>query len=388
MWGLYLFLFAALLFGSCKPNRKYGIVKGEPVAIIMGMNSAEYQLENIMRVHKVVSLEANSDSYIVQIEKIIEYDHKLFILDELANKLLVFSEDGSFLHSVGKKGPGPGEFQNIVDFDLHIEKKQLYILDIDKRAIFKYDIDGRFISEFRLPFQGYRFSIHQNRMAFYTGYFDEESSNLIITDLNGVVVDRLFKFDPNNQLMKFNFTGGITSNKSGFLYSDAASNNIYQIDDKGITVKYRVDFGYRMWPEEDRMRHEDFFSAVRKGELNFLRKDYEETESAIVFEYNQYDEKKVETKFTNNPRIGFFSKKHAITFTSENFPDNVLYTVISGPKGVMKNDLFISFLDVSRLANDMQKVTKLSEILHDQFNITNNILDSDNNPLLVIYEIL
>lgn len=388
MRTIYLPLFAVMLLSSCNSNSKYKkITEAEPIDIIIGENKGEYRLENVMEIQKVIPLEATSDSYLIQIEKIIEHENKLFVLDELTNRLLVFSNNGKYLYAVGKKGSGPGEFQNIVDFSLHIDEQELVALDIEKRALLKFDIHGNFIKEVRLPFQGYRFSIHHDKMAFYTGYFNEDNSNLIITDLNGRILDRLFIFEPNRQLMKFNFTGGITSNKNGFLYSDAASNSIYQVEDTGIALKYRVDFGQQMWQEEDLMKHEDFFEAVMNGELNFLRKDYEETESAIVFEFNQYDKTKIGTKFTNNPRIALYSKRDSMTYSPENFPNNVLYTVISGPKGVLENDFFVSILDPSRLAGAQEKEAELSNILKDRFNIDSNF-DSEKNPVLIIYRIL
>ncbi len=79
--------------------------------------------------------------------------------------------------------------------------------------------------------------------------------------------------------MFFPFSGYLTRNKWGTLYSDACSNEIYQISPGGESnLKYKMEFGDRAWPESRKTEFYPFFDELQKFQLDFLHNFYEENE--------------------------------------------------------------------------------------------------------------
>ncbi|MCF8360947.1 MAG: 6-bladed beta-propeller [Prolixibacteraceae bacterium] len=83
----------------------------------------------------------NSDlCQIVDPNKVVFNENRYYVLDFL-KALYVFDNEGNYLHQIGNKGKGPGEFIEIRDFDISRDGK-IVILDFNR--ILKYDKDGSF----------------------------------------------------------------------------------------------------------------------------------------------------------------------------------------------------------------------------------------------------
>lgn len=62
-------------------------------------------------------------------------NHNIYILDNEFAQIKVFSEDGEYLRSIGKRGPGPGELSDPQDFT--VTKDAIFVAD-GNRSIVKY----------------------------------------------------------------------------------------------------------------------------------------------------------------------------------------------------------------------------------------------------------
>ena len=62
--------------------------------------------------------------------------------------ILVFSEDGKFIRSIGSRGQGPGEYNYINCLAFDEINNRLFIFS--SRKIICYDLNGKFLSEFKL----------------------------------------------------------------------------------------------------------------------------------------------------------------------------------------------------------------------------------------------
>ncbi len=74
---------------------------------------------------------------------------KLIIWDAGQGKFYLLSKEGKFLKSFGKKGQGPGEYQQAVGFGTYDSK--IWLLDVSQK-ILEFDLNGNFLNEKKLNF--------------------------------------------------------------------------------------------------------------------------------------------------------------------------------------------------------------------------------------------
>jgi len=378
-------ILVTLLF-SC--NHQYGNTVNQAIThekIEFSSKLTPYKLHDVFQNIKSIPLETNEKSFITSIEKIRVFNEEFYILDAITNNLYVFNKNGKFMHKIGSIGSGPNEFQNIVDFEIDYLENSVVALDIDKRALLYFKPDGEYITTVSLPFQAYRFSILNNHIALYTGYYNDDFVNLVIVDKNMNIIKKLFPYPQEGvDLMKFSFTGHITNNGEQFIYSDALSSNIHKLDIDGVeTNNYEINFVSNTLLENDIYKHDDFFEKIKRGQLNYLRKDFEVTSNNIVFEYNEatFGQNKIVKKL----RTGFYLKKENELLTYKNFPTSTVLELISGPKGLINQTDFISIIEHDKFKNYIERQGILDEEYLQYYSQSKS--SEELNPILFIYSL-
>ena len=381
-------IFFTVVFFSCKTtvNEVNNNYKIKPVEVKLE-NDTSYQadfkshLSNI----EVISLESSEQCFISRIEKVYYTNGFIYVLDEATNNLFLFSSTGKFIRKIGERGTGPGEYIDIADFEINPSNGNVLILAIEKQSLLEFDRKGVFLGAIKLPFLSYRFSfLNSSRLLFFNGYFDDDLHNLKITDLSGNLISQSFKFPTNQGLMKFAFTGNLTKNTNGGLYSDATSSVIYQInDDETIYPKYTIKFKDNAWPEKDRYHHEEFFESIQRGEVNFLRNNYEESLTTLFFSFN----KKVSStnKTVNNVNKVFFLKGTNKIFGPNSFKDDFLYDILTEAKGRTQDDRFISIIEPELYLSQYPNVIR-EETISSELKLILSNLKAESNPILFIYD--
>jgi hypothetical protein len=95
----------------------------------------------------VVVLDSIPDQPIYLILKM-DYDDGLFYIQDYQRaNLLVYSETGAFVRSIGSKGRGPGELDDIRDFQINRFTGNIEILGNPSPSIMIYDTKGNFIKK-------------------------------------------------------------------------------------------------------------------------------------------------------------------------------------------------------------------------------------------------
>jgi hypothetical protein len=75
---------------------------------------------------------------------------KIFVADELKMKIKVYSIEGLFLYSIGGRGRGPGDFQEMSLMQLDAENN-LLVVDHFNLRITKFNSDGEVLSVYNMP---------------------------------------------------------------------------------------------------------------------------------------------------------------------------------------------------------------------------------------------
>jgi hypothetical protein len=111
------------------------------------------------RPEKVWEVFEAGDDVLVGVRRIrVDKDGKVFVFDRKHYKFFVFSPEGKFLYSFGKKGEGPGEYKSAGNFFL--EGKYVIVSDYGKLHYFTKD--GKFSK-----------SVNLKGMHFVRGFIDE-----------------------------------------------------------------------------------------------------------------------------------------------------------------------------------------------------------------------
>jgi hypothetical protein len=109
----------------------------------------ELKLSDIADSIEYVALETNQNSLIRYVSRLTVTPE--YILVEDGCGLLLFSRQGKFISSVGRKGNGPGEYICLGGHDIDVAKRQIHVFSTYTYCFLSYDFSGKFSGKFQLP---------------------------------------------------------------------------------------------------------------------------------------------------------------------------------------------------------------------------------------------
>lgn len=140
---LFLYLFAWITIGlsSCGGKSEKAVSSTIPLLEVQG----ETTLDELLEIVDCTPLELSEKSLMGNIHKMNIYQKKYYILDRVqTRKVHVFHFDGSYSHSIGSTGGGPGEYSSIQDFTIDEENERIAILSLPA-TVYMYDLSGNFL---------------------------------------------------------------------------------------------------------------------------------------------------------------------------------------------------------------------------------------------------
>ncbi len=106
-------------------------------------------------------------------------DDRIFVFDEQGPSLKLFESTGKLLRFVGRKGAGPGEFEQVTGMGV-LPNGSLALWDASHSRVNVYDAAGDFVVQWQVPITGF---------FTYNGLFtDRDGSVLLTLPLGGLVV--------------------------------------------------------------------------------------------------------------------------------------------------------------------------------------------------------
>jgi hypothetical protein len=155
---IWLVVQLLIFFGSCtqEPGRKRAF-------------SLKKDLE--------IGLLEGDENYIFGLVADVKIDSfgNVYVLDVKMNKIVKYDRDGKFILRFGKKGEGPGEFENPRTIALNSPGK-VYVLDFRKVIVF--DKSGGFIKSFGLDFMGVDIAINDKGNLVILGARNDQLFNV------------------------------------------------------------------------------------------------------------------------------------------------------------------------------------------------------------------
>lgn len=155
-------------------------------------------------------------------------DH-IYVGDWGDMKIKVLSENGLYLHSMGNRGRGPGEFQRIMDIDFFHDS--IFISDPEKYEVIIYSKSGEYSHSFKIEYPSYRLAASENRL--YT--LAVQDSLFGMYDMAGNPTGKFGKILDNPVMNQLSLSGRIEFLKQLdlFLYIPRFASYLYYYTDSG-----------------------------------------------------------------------------------------------------------------------------------------------------------
>jgi hypothetical protein len=201
----------------------------------------------------------------------------IYICDLQDLKIKVFDPDGDLVRTIGQKGGGPGEFQNIGEIAL-LPDDRLLMLDWEGNRISLFDKEGEFINSHKFRNWSYDFYVTTN--AFYVRdeniFGPETQLSVKAYDLSGKELFSYGKFVHHHSLQideggrRFSispkpfdvysiFAG---DQKNARLYHCLNDKYLIEVYDQSGKLFRRIDRPYKLIPVRGKDR-EDYLDGIR-----------------------------------------------------------------------------------------------------------------------------
>ncbi|NPD91630.1 6-bladed beta-propeller [Xylanibacter muris] len=159
--------FAAALC-SCSVDRVVSVAHSVDVAKInidSALKEKSVRMSSYFKAPKTIILETGPESAIGEVRSMEMFEGKIFVLDTKSQALFVFDGNGKYLHKIGRRGKGHGEYVDLSDFSIDRKNGIIYLWDEALDMAHKYNIsDGGYVSSIKTERNGYN--------SYYMQYLD------------------------------------------------------------------------------------------------------------------------------------------------------------------------------------------------------------------------
>lgn len=279
-----LILTSLLALGSGCTTSQYG---NEPT-ITLQVNEKSIEDTTFLYAPHTICLESSDEALIARIDKVIEWNQTLYILDKRRKQVVVFDTDGKHKYTLRRVGGGQGEYGSIIDASIDKKKNELVLLT-DPSALLRFDSQGNFINSQKLPTY-YNSIVIDNNYTYLENdtYANDHPTEYSITILHDCHRTKILK--PLKELAPYCFIGGHQlSGSSPTMFTRKFDRTIYEITQEEINPLYHIDFAKETFPEEAKDKVYDcreLNSYAIKNRLVYLMTDVINSRKSLVFKTN------------------------------------------------------------------------------------------------------
>lgn len=225
---------------------------------------------------KLIPLEANANSLVGEVNKIIVQDSLIYLLDiRKTRSLSVFRlADGKFVRKIGNYGKSNSEYIEPTDFA--VAGNQVVILDNRLMKLLVYDLEGNFKRSSRLQF-ALQTIVKTDVDSVFAGIAGDNRHldkiykfRVLKFNLDGHILSAHLKLDDGINYSEFN---NLQATSEFFWYHAPFSNDVVFLDGLETGVKYKFQFSKKGLPG-------DFVEKCNENYENFIEK-YRRTHSYV-----------------------------------------------------------------------------------------------------------
>ncbi len=224
-------------------DSSYSITENSTVELDLEKTSPKLPLASQLFTNReYIELKTPPGEIIGEISKMQIIDGGIVVLDrKISKKVYLFNKNGEFIHSVGKRGNGPGEHLEPLDF---MVKNGLVIVTDRQFSMHAYDFENNFLIKMDLPFHGRSgFAFNDGTFAFSNNMSEEADVNYhLLMISNNVITKRLFNitFDALSRYTPSQIGFNPTVHNNSFLYYRSHGHEIYEVAQKRAKLRYRL----------------------------------------------------------------------------------------------------------------------------------------------------
>ena len=355
----YIYYIIFLLFCSCNLQKSSDNI----TELYIVLNDEKKNASDFIEKMEVIVLETNDNCLISNIDKVKYINEKLYILDRNINSLFVFNKDGSCDTILSKRGVGPGEYIQVVDFN--VNDKYIQIMD-HARSIKKYNHDLKFVSEIKFN-NSFEFTAKDDILFLWNESTGSKTSHYISCFNTKNKETRNYLKMPFGEYINY-WIGGIdafVTNKNNLYVSPKFGNTIYYYADNDFYPIYKIKFNKNNFPENENI-YEYYDTHIQDTDLSYVFKNnYYVSDKYLIFNYD-YD---------RNRHFCFYdmiTKELSNGIINNDFVDNFRFSTRWG-----NDNYLIEEVAAEYVINDFPSLIDFNEQLRD--------LKEDDNPIIIIY---
>lgn len=186
-----LWLMAAGCLAACSESASEEEVLFANVADESGV----VKLSEVLSSHALVPLETTEESLVGEVMKIVKENGMYYLACDGRN-ILMFDGAGKYRGQIDRIGAGPGEYQQMGDFDVLGER--IAVLDADK--VYFYTLEGDYVRRVELPFIATNIKLLPNGNIMLNASREKEA--IVVVDTTGKDMGRYVKFTQSLRLRK------------------------------------------------------------------------------------------------------------------------------------------------------------------------------------------
>jgi hypothetical protein len=212
----------------------------------------------------------------------------VYICDFQDLKIKVFDPDGRMVRTIGQKGEGPGEFQNVGEIAL-LPDDRLLVLDWEAHRVSLFDTEGRFVNSHKFLNWSYDIFLATNSFYFRDERIFGEKRKLVVKacDFSGEEIFSLGEFEPHHS-QEIKESGGwfnvsVPYDVRSIFAGDSKNARLYHcLNDKYLIEVYdrkgklfrKIDRPYKPIPTEaeDKKKYLEGFADSSEAHLALIDK--------------------------------------------------------------------------------------------------------------------
>jgi hypothetical protein len=346
-------------------------------------NFETLNLDKSIKEMNYLRLETNSNSIIGRIDKLEIHEDRIYILDKtFAQAIYTFDISGHHLYTINKKGYGPEEYVQIMDFCFLSDTLVVYD-GLGAKLLFFNEM-GNFLSKSKTGFH------FRNFKSFSNGDYlivTKNAPNSFLNEINNYSVligkpDNIVKykgFKNNLFLEQFEKTNNnpIVEYDRNSLISPLLSNFIYQFNSDGSYFpKYKISFKNELPPDYyEQTSVQKFEDYVKNRNFSYFMGTFFENDEHLFFRFNPPGNFYGYVIFNKN-------NSNIICYDGTNSPENKFWG-LNTPHYVY-NNYFVGSIDPIDIVKKKNKLLQNQLISSDKREILQSISESDN-PILIFY---
>lgn len=244
-----------------------------------------------------IPLQTEDSILIGKAKKLIVWNGKYYIWDELTETVFCFDGKGHFLHKIQKQGQGPGEYPRIKGFTMDMKSGNICIYSDMAKAIYIYAENGDFIKKTSSALILSSFAVKNEFIYYYPGHMpnhdffskDYPGQYRYVVMKDGEYIHQQLKYIYDNKHSLIPQSGNNFSfYKDTILFIEYLKPEIYAIDSAGyLKPKYRIEFLTNTYsPSFDtKIDLEKINFEKENGRFATLWSGFYETDNYLFFNY-------------------------------------------------------------------------------------------------------